>query len=132
MSKGGAYRDSAEWRGEERHPREASWRAVGEGGHLGAAHLGWPLFYGSGGELRERGPQQAPNATPTAPVNVEAGLGLTGPWAVERLARWQSPAVALHPAVAVEHQTLRLANTDSFAWRKVQLVLNARAPGDGY
>jgi hypothetical protein len=63
---------------------------------------------------------------------VGAGLMFTGPRVVERLARGRAPAVALHPVVAVQPQTIRLTNTDSFAWQKVQLVLNARAPGDGY
>jgi hypothetical protein len=63
---------------------------------------------------------------------VGAGLVLTGPRVVERLARWRAPAVALHPAVALQHRTLRLTNTDGFAWQQVQLVLNARAPGEGY
>jgi phosphate/sulfate permease len=63
---------------------------------------------------------------------VGAGLMLTGPRVVERLARGWAPAVDLHPAVAVQHRTVRLTNTDSFAWQQVQLVLNARAPGDGY
>ena len=61
-----------------------------------------------------------------------AGLVLTGPRGVERLARWRAPAVELHPAVAVQNLTLRLTNTDSFAWENVQLVLNARVPGEGY
>ena len=56
---------------------------------------------------------------------------LTGPRVVERLARGWAPAVDLHPAVAVQHRTLRLTNTDGFTWQQVQLVLNARAPGDG-
>jgi hypothetical protein len=63
---------------------------------------------------------------------VGAGLMFTGPRVVERLARWRAPAVALHPAVAVQHRTIRLTNTDSFAWQQVKLVLNARVPGDGY
>ncbi len=63
---------------------------------------------------------------------VGAGLGLTGPRVVERLARGRPPAVELYPAVAVQHQTLWLTNTDGFGWKSVQLVLNARAPGDGY
>ena len=63
---------------------------------------------------------------------VGAGLGLTGPRVVERLARGQAPAVALHPAIAVQPRTVRLTNGDSFGWKNVQLVLNARAPGEGY
>jgi hypothetical protein len=63
---------------------------------------------------------------------VGAGLVLTTPQVVTRLARWRAPAVALHPAVAVQPLTLRLTNTDLFAWQHVQLALNARVPGEGY
>lgn len=63
---------------------------------------------------------------------VGAGLVFAGPRVVERLARWRAPAVALHPAVAVQRLTLRLTNQDSFGWKNVRLALNARAPGDGY
>ena len=44
----------------------------------------------------------------------------------------RAPPVALHPAVAVQHRTVRLTNRDSFAWQQVRLALNARVPGDGY
>jgi hypothetical protein len=63
---------------------------------------------------------------------VGAGLVLTTPQVVTRLARWRAPAVALHPAIAVQPLTLRLTSTDPFAWQHVQLALNARVPGEGY
>jgi hypothetical protein len=63
---------------------------------------------------------------------VGAGLTLEAPRVVERVARWRAPVVALRPAVAVQHRTLRLTNGDGFGWQRVQLVLNARVPGEGY
>ena len=65
---------------------------------------------------------------------VGAGLVLAGPGLVERLAHWWAPGpvVELHPAVTVQAATLRLINKDTFEWKDVRLVLNARTGDEGY
>jgi hypothetical protein len=65
---------------------------------------------------------------------VGIGLGLVGArlGLVERWASWRAPAVPLQPAVTVSPGGLRLTNRDRFDWEGVELVLNARAPGEGY